>query len=88
MVDTHPTCRSHEHGDHFNLEVLEALVQDNVELIVNDAVYQKLTPELQEKAIVMENGDTNELLGFQIRAIPAYNVREEASNYHPKGRDN
>ncbi len=79
---------THEHGDHFNLEVLEAIVTENVELIVNDAVYQKLSPDLQDKAIVMANGDMDELLGFEITAIPAYNIREEALNYHPKGRDN
>jgi len=79
---------THEHGDHFKLEVLEELVIDGVELIVNDGVYQKLSPELQEKAIVMANGDIDSLIGFEITAIPAYNIREEALNYHPKGRDN
>ena len=33
---------THEHGDHFNLEVLEEIVTQDVELIVNDGVYQKL----------------------------------------------
>ena len=46
---------THEHGDHFNLEVLEEIVTDEVELVVNDGVYQKLSAELQEKAIVMAN---------------------------------
>lgn len=79
---------THEHGDHFNLEVLQEIVTDNVELIVNDGVFQKLTPELQGKAIVMANWDINELLGFEITAVPAYNIRQEALDFHPTGRDN
>lgn len=79
---------THEHGDHLNLEVLEALMQEEVALIVNPGVFEKISPELQKKAQVMKNADILEILGFTIESIPAYNVREEAQNYHPKGRDN
>lgn len=79
---------THEHGDHLNPEVLEALMQEEVALIVNPGVFEKISPELQKKAQVMKNGDILDVLGFTIEAVPAYNVREEAQNYHPKGRDN
>lgn len=79
---------THEHGDHFNLEVLEALVTQWVELVVNDGVFQLLTPSLQEKATILANGDMESFLWFEIEAVPAYNIREEALNYHPKWRDN
>ncbi|NDK09368.1 MBL fold metallo-hydrolase [Candidatus Gracilibacteria bacterium] len=79
---------THEHGDHFNLEVLEQIVGEDTELYVNDAVFQKLSEDLQAKAIVMANGDLENIAGFEIMAVPAYNIREEALNYHPQGRDN
>ena len=36
----------------------------------------------------MNNGETITKNGFTIRAIPMYNLREEAKQYHPKGRGN
>jgi len=46
-------------------------------------------PHVGEKvagAIVMKNGDTKEIAGVKIEAIPAYNmVRKQ---FHPQGRDN
>jgi L-ascorbate metabolism protein UlaG (beta-lactamase superfamily) len=79
---------THEHGDHFNLEVLETLVQEGVKLIVNPGVYEKLSPRLQTLALSMKNGDAQEISGLKIEAVPAYNIREEAKNFHPQGRDN
>lgn len=79
---------THEHGDHFNLEVLESLVQDDVKLIVNPGVYEKLSPRLQALALSLKNTDRKEFSGLKIEAVPAYNIREEAKNFHPQGRDN
>lgn len=79
---------THEHGDHFNLEVLETLVQDGVKFVVNPTVYEKLSPRLQALALTMKNGDMQEVSGIKIEAVPAYNIREEAKNFHPQGRDN
>ncbi len=36
----------------------------------------------------MKNGDVQSEAGVTITAIPAYNIRPEALQYHPKGRDN
>lgn len=88
FADPNVVLVTHEHGDHFNLEVLQSIVTDGVQLVVNPWVYDMLTPELQEGALVMSNWDNIELAGYGITAIPAYNVREEALNYHPEGRDN
>lgn len=77
---------THEHGDHFDLPTLEALPA--VRLITNASVGVKLPPEMQERATQMANGETVEVLGIRIEAIPAYNISEDRLQYHPRGRDN
>lgn len=77
---------THEHGDHFDLPTLEALPP--VRLITNPAVHEKLPEAMKARASVMANGDTAEVIGMQIEAIPAHNTTADRMNYHPVGRDN
>lgn len=79
---------THEHGDHFDPETLAAVVTEGVALIVNPAVAEKLPEALRARATVMANGDTGEVAGMPIEAVPAYNITPERLQYHPKGRDN
>ncbi|MDX5350509.1 MAG: MBL fold metallo-hydrolase [Paracoccaceae bacterium] len=77
---------THEHGDHFDLPTLEGLAE--APLVVNQAVFDQLPEEMQARATVMGNGDTGEILGAAIEAIPAYNITEDRLQFHPEGRDN
>lgn len=79
---------THEHGDHFDAETLAAIVTEGVALIVNPAVAEKLPEALRARATVMKNGDTGEVAGMAIEAVPAYNITPERTQYHPQGRDN
>jgi L-ascorbate metabolism protein UlaG (beta-lactamase superfamily) len=79
---------THHHGDHYNQDTLNALVKDKTKLITNQAVYDKMPAEMQAKAQVMVNGDTTEVLGIKIDAIPAHNLTEGRMKFHPVGRDN
>ncbi|SHM40109.1 L-ascorbate metabolism protein UlaG, beta-lactamase superfamily [Paracoccus solventivorans] len=79
---------THEHGDHFDPEVLAAVVTDGVALVVNPAVAEKLPEDLRARATVMKNGDSGEIAGIKIEAVPAYNITPERTQYHPQGRDN
>jgi len=79
---------THEHGDHFDPEVLAAVVTDGVALVVNPAVAEKLPEDLRARATVMANGDSGEIAGIKIEAVPAYNITPERTQYHPQGRDN
>lgn len=79
---------THEHPDHFDPEVLAAVVTEGVALIVNPAVAEKLPEALRARATVMANGDKGEVAGMPIEAVPAYNITPERLQYHPKGRDN
>ena len=49
---------------------------------------EKLPEALRSRATVMKNGDTGEVAGMAIEAVPAYNVTPERLQYHPQGRDN
>lgn len=79
---------THEHGDHFDPDTLTALAGDSVPLIVNQAVHDKLPDALKSRATVMANGDTGDIAGIPVEAVPAYNITEDRLQYHPKGRDN
>ena len=79
---------THEHGDHYNVETLNAVVGPNTQLITNPAVFEMLPDGLKARATSMANGDTTNVLGLEIEAIPAYNTTEERKQYHPEGRDN
>ncbi len=79
---------THEHGDHYSAETLEALVGDDTKLVVNPAVFGMLPEGLKAKATSIGNGENTEVGGIAIDAIPAYNTTEDRLKFHPKGRDN
>lgn len=76
------------HGDHMDEKTLEALKLGETRIIVPEAVKKELPKSLSERLVVMNNGETKDHLGISIKAIPMYNLREEAKQYHPKGRGN
>lgn len=76
------------HGDHLNAETLANLNLNNTPVIAPQAVKEELPDSLANKVTVMNNGETLNQNGFSIKAIPMYNLREEAKQYHPKGRGN
>jgi L-ascorbate metabolism protein UlaG (beta-lactamase superfamily) len=79
---------THEHGDHFSTSTLEALVGSSTILITNPSVADKLPENLKQNLVVMKNGDTHTIGPLTIEAVPAYNTRPEAQNFHPQGRGN
>ncbi len=78
---------THEHGDHYNAETLEALMGGDTHLLTNPAVAEML-PEGLEADEVLANGDSTTWNEIGIDAIPAYNTTEGRTNFHPEGRDN
>lgn len=79
---------THEHGDHFDPATLAALVGDGTKLVTNPAVHDKLPDDLKARATPLANGETTSVGEVEIEAIPAYNMTEDRTKYHPKGRDN
>lgn len=76
---------THQHGDHFNAELL-AQIKGDAPMITNPAVAGMLPDGMQATAI--GNGDTSVWNDMRIEAIPAYNMTEERKKFHPQGRDN
>ena len=79
---------THEHGDHFEPATLEAIGGDDTRVVTNPAVFEKLPEALKAKATAIANGESTEIGGLKIDAIPAYNLTEDRKKYHPQGRDN
>ena len=76
------------HGDHMNAETLEALQLGDTKIIVPKAVQEKLPEDLQPNLVVMNNGETQNIMGYKIEAIPMYNLPQTKDAMHTKGRGN
>jgi L-ascorbate metabolism protein UlaG (beta-lactamase superfamily) len=76
------------HGDHMDAKTLEALQLGDTKIIVPQAVKDLLPKEMAANLMVMNNGDTQEFMGFTIKAIPMYNLPEAPDAKHTKGRGN
>ena len=80
------------HGDHLNVETIEAVKHTNTLIVVPHAVAEKLPKAWEPNVSVINNGQTNSYtIGtteISIEAIPMYNLRKEALEFHPKYRGN
>ncbi|HAS41508.1 MAG TPA: MBL fold metallo-hydrolase [Microscillaceae bacterium] len=80
------------HGDHLNKKTLGALDIKNAELIAPQAVIDRLNKEdvtfAPKKFRALANGKTKKVMGIKVKAIPMYNLPENAKSRHPKGRGN
>src|SRR5690606_21539791 len=76
------------HGDHLNVETLKQVAQKSTTLIVPKAVKEKLPPLEIKNIIVLANGDSKAFENLGVEAIPMYNLRKEALQFHEKGRGN
>ncbi|QFU09362.1 metal-dependent hydrolase [Rhodobacteraceae bacterium THAF1] len=79
---------THEHGDHYNAETIQAVSKAATQLVTNIAVYDMLPPDLQMKAQQAANGESVDVSGLMVEAVPAYNITEGRLDFHPQGRDN
>lgn len=76
------------HGDHFSLETLQALDTVKATVVTPKAVADQIPADFGSPVVVMNNGDTKNFSGITVEAIPMYNLREEALDFHTKGRGN
>ncbi|GAB5506897.1 MAG: hypothetical protein Rhirs2KO_20600 [Rhizobiaceae bacterium] len=79
---------THEHGDHYKADTLAALAGDGTRLVTNPAVHAMLPDALKAKATAIGNGESHTEGSVGIEAIPAYNITEGRTQFHPQGRDN
>ncbi|MBZ9778562.1 MBL fold metallo-hydrolase [Psychroflexus sp. CAK8W] len=76
------------HGDHFNMETLEAVATSETKIIVPQAVADKIEGSLTSQLVILKNEETKTLSGFNIEGIAMYNQGDEDKVYHTKGRGN
>ena len=74
---------THIHKDHLAPDLVAALKQGKTKVMAPPSVVEQLG-----YGIAISNGETTEILGIGIEAIPAYNTTAERLKFHPKGRDN
>jgi len=74
---------THEHPDHYDKGALDQLGAGKDNYIANPRC-----TEMAGFGTTMANGDSIELDGISVDAVPAYNYSEGRTNLHPKGRDN
>lgn len=76
------------HGDHMNIETLNAIETTKAKLVVPQAVADQLPANLKSKAVVINNGNKITEAGVAISALPMYNLPESPESRHTKGRGN
>lgn len=79
---------THSHGDHLDPELVGKLANSSTKIIVNSTSEEALH---EFKPKVLTNGESTEIHGIKIEAIPAYNIVRERSpgvKFHPKGEGN
>ncbi|HKJ66755.1 MAG TPA: MBL fold metallo-hydrolase [bacterium] len=77
---------THGHGDHFDPAVINKLRSQETVVIVAGVLAGKL-----DQAVVMSNGDSQDVKGLTVEAVPAYNLvhmRSAGQPYHPRGEGN
>lgn len=76
------------HGDHFSADTLQAVTREKTALVVSPAVAEQLPAGLRARAVVLANGQSNQVAGVPVEAIAAYNLKPDRTKFHPKGRGN
>lgn len=75
---------THEHRDHFDQGTIKQISKEQTRLITN-----KRCGEMLGYGEIIANGDKMEIAkDFTVEAVPAYNITEGHTQFHPKGRDN
>ncbi len=76
------------HGDHLNHEALAVLNTDNTKFIVPQAVADKIEEKYKQNIEVLSNGNEIKWEGITVKAIPMYNLPDDSTSRHSKGRGN
>ena len=74
---------THAHFDHFNEEDLKKVVRRETSIVAPRNVAQELTGTV----LPVGPGDSLEVAGIKVQAVPAYNVVESRLEAHPKANN-
>lgn len=76
------------HGDHCDPKTVDSIRTDNTVIVAPRAVAEKLRGINPSKLVILNNGQKTEQAGAHITAIPMYNLPEDTTSRHTKGRGN
>ena len=76
------------HGDHFDVETLEAVATAGTMIVAPAAVVEGLPEGLAAQAQTLANGAETSVLDLNVEAIPMYNLTEDRLQFHENGRGN
>jgi L-ascorbate metabolism protein UlaG (beta-lactamase superfamily) len=76
------------HGDHMDTATLGKLNLGNAKMIVPQAVADLLPAKYKDRLVILGNDKTTEQLGMSITALPMYNIPDDSTSRHKKGRGN
>ena len=74
---------THAHADHYQPDEIERLRGDGTQLVAPHDIARELSGEVTPVA----PGDSVEVAGVRIQAVPAYNIAEERLEAHPKANN-
>lgn len=79
---------THQHGDHLDMTAIRHILAGNTMVVMTQTCLEQLE---DFNALTMDNGDDGTILGLELEALPAYNIKHLRSSgkaYHPKGEGN
>ncbi len=74
---------THEHGDHLDPAAVRQIADAGTTIVSNAKSAQKL-----EAARILKNGESCDISGLTLEAVPAYNITKGRKAFHPKGNGN
>lgn len=76
------------HRDHLDQETLKAVSTAKTKIVAPPSVADELPEAASLSLKVLKNGESTELSGIKIEAVPMYNLTHDRMKFHPKGRGN
>lgn len=76
------------HGDHLNKETISGLNTENTIFVVPQAVADQMDDFMKDQIVVIGNEESTEQLGLKITGVAMYNLPDDESSRHKKGRGN
>lgn len=76
------------HGDHLNPNTLDGLDTENTTFVVPQAVADRMDESYKDRLVILANEETKEVLGMNITGVAMYNLPDDESSRHSKGRGN
>lgn len=77
---------THDHGDHLDSKAIDLIKKADTQILASKSCEGKI-----EGAVILENGQSKDIAGIKIEAVPAYNIehkRPDGTPFHPKGNGN